>query len=96
MAEAVFARDYGCTEAEWLRSLPEAVGGHALALHPGAATVTIGEGGLRLQWQPLPPRCIALLRLPRLAVDFAFSGVTPAERAAFLRRFDLCMQRGGG
>ncbi|MBL8308097.1 MAG: hypothetical protein JNM33_15500 [Rubrivivax sp.] len=94
--EARFSRDCGCSETEWLRSLPEAVAPHALVLHAGAATVSLDHGHLHLRWQPLPPRRIALLRLPRLQVDFEFVGVAEAERQAFLRRFDLCMQRGGG
>jgi hypothetical protein len=92
-----FERDYACTEAEWLRWLPEAVHGHALAQPaPGHATVQLPQGGLTLHWQPLPPRRIALLVLPRLGVRFAFDRVAPADRAAFLRRFDLATQRGGG
>ncbi len=91
-----FERDYGCSLAEWLRSLPEAVHGHPLALAEGAATVRIGGGSLALRWERLPPRRIALLSLPRLAVHFAFDGVADPERVAFLRRFDLFMQRGGG
>jgi len=39
---------------------------------------------------------IALMRLPRLALRFAFSGVSEAERHAFMKRFDLYTQRGGG
>ena len=96
MVEPLFARDYGCSEAEWLRSLPRAVGAHALSLRDGAATVAIGAGQLRLQWRPLPPRRIALLNLPRLWVEFTFDGVAAEERQVFLRHFDLCLQRGGG
>lgn len=92
-----FERDCACTEAEWLRWLPEAVHGHALAQpQAGHAVVTLGTGTLTLRWQPLPPRRIALLVLPRLGVRFAFDGVPAPQRAAFLRRFDLATQRGGG
>ena len=34
--------------------------------------------------------------LQRLAVVFAFDGVDDAERHAFMKHFDLTMQRGGG
>jgi hypothetical protein len=94
--EVRFERDCGCTEAEWLRWLPGAVGTHALQLQPGSATVRIGDGVLRLRWLPLPPRQIALLRMPRLSVHFAFDEVDPASQAVFMRYFDLYMQRGGG
>jgi hypothetical protein len=44
----------------------------------------------------LEPRVIALVRLPPMQVRFAFDGVGADERAEFLRRFDLHLQRGGG
>ena len=49
-----------------------------------------------LAWQVLPPRRIALLCIPRLAVAFRFEGVDDAARQAFMRHFDLYTQRGGG
>lgn len=92
-----FEREMGCTEAEWLSWLPRAVHGHRLDLGPGRATVTIGGGALQLVWQALPPRQIALARLPRLAARFDFGDqVDEAARQAFMRTFDLYMQRGGG
>jgi hypothetical protein len=92
-----FEREHGCTEAEWLRCLPGAVGQHALA-HPtpGAALVRIGAGSLHLRWTELPPRGIALVSLPRLAVRYTFAEVDAPARAEFMRYFDLYMQRGGG
>lgn len=86
----------GCAEADWLRSLPGAVGGHPLQVRAGAATVAVGPGHLHLDWAVLPPRQIALMRLPRLAVTFVFEQVAPDERYRFMRHFDLHMQRGGG
>jgi hypothetical protein len=97
---AEFERDQGCTEAEWLAWLPGAVRGHALTLSAagGAAQVDIGSGGgvLDLVWHALPPRQIALVRLPRLAIRFRFTGVDEDARQRFMRYFDLYMQRGGG
>ena len=91
-----FQREHGSTEAEWLAQLPGAVGAHALHLAPGQARVSIGAGELQLQWSVLPVRQIALIRLPRLAVDYRFHDVPDDERHRFLRYFDLYMQRGGG
>jgi len=92
-----FEREMGCTEREWLSWLPRAVHGHALTLRDGGATVAIGEGRLFLHWQVLPPRQIGLARLPRLAAQFDFGEhVSEATRQAFMRTFDLYMQRGGG
>ncbi|NDY91744.1 hypothetical protein [Ideonella livida] len=93
-----FERDTGCTEAEWLGWLPGACGGHGLSLGPGPgqAQVRLGAGVLHLRWQVLAPRQIALVRLPRLWVVYRFEGVEAPERIAFMKRFDLHMQRGGG
>ncbi len=84
----------GCTESEWLSWLPGAVGGHALVID-GQQQAQVGAF-LRLSWRVMPPRTIALLRIARLAVRFEFTGLTPIERQAFMKQFDLFMQRGGG
>ena len=91
-----FERDMGTTETEWLTALPRALGDHVFVLGTGQARVQIDEGQLQLQWHPLPPRVIALLRLQRLAVSFVFAGVEEEARQRFMKRFDLTMQRGGG
>lgn len=93
-----FEREHGCTEAEWLQQLPGAVGAHALELDApaGRGCVAIGDGELQLHWQVLPPRQIALIRLPRLLVRYRFSGVDAEARNRFLRYFFLFMQKGGG
>jgi hypothetical protein len=93
-----FEREHGCTEADWLRDLPGAVGSHELQLAgPGAAEVPLQGGTLSLRWQVLPERRIALIRLPRMQVRYAFSdGVSLEARVQFMRLFDLHMRRGGG
>ncbi len=93
----VFDREYGCTEAEWLRSLPAAVAPHAWVPEPPSqALITVGDGRLHLGWTPLPSRRIALLNMPRLRVGFRFEAVPAPLRERFMRRFDLVLQRGGG
>lgn len=91
-----FQRDMGCTEAEWLGWLPVAVGGCPWRREGSAVRVTIGAGSLVLQWEVQPPRTIALMRLPVLRMHFRFQGLSADERYAFMRRFDLYTQRGGG
>jgi hypothetical protein len=91
-----FERDMACTEAEWLRWLPQAVGDHHWKLQTGSAGVRIGDGALGLKWQVGEPRVIALMKMPRLLVSFRFAGLGDAQRYQFMKRFDLFMQRGGG
>jgi hypothetical protein len=91
-----FERDMACTEADWLRWLPQAIGEREWHAGPGCARVQIGGGALQLSWRAAPPRRIALLELARLHVDFAFENVADEVRHAFMKRFDLYLQRGGG
>jgi hypothetical protein len=37
-----------------------------------------------------------LIRIPMLRVSFRFAGLDDAQRYAFMTRFDLYLQRGGG
>jgi len=91
-----FELEMGCTEAEWLGWLPEAIGERAWQREGAAARVQVENGKLTLDWVVEAPRVIALLRLPRLRVCFRFQAVSEAGRYAFMKRFDLHMQRGGG
>lgn len=92
-----FHREQGFTEADWLQCLPGAVAGRPLSIDaPGVATVVIGQGRLHLSWQVLPPRRIALMRMPVLATHYRFDNVPDADRQAFMKFFDLYTQRGGG
>ena len=91
-----FEREMGCSEAEWLRWLPQAIGDHHWKQQVQSAGVRIGDGALGLQWQVAAPRVIGLVSIPVLQVRFRFAGVDDAQRYTFMRRFDLYMQRGGG
>jgi hypothetical protein len=93
---ARFERDMGCTEQEWLGWLPAAMGGVVWQREAGCLSAQFSIGQLRLTWQVGEPRAIALVRIPRLMVQFEFDGVAEDERHRFMKRFDLYMQRGGG
>ena len=91
-----FEREMACTEAEWLRWLPAAIGENHWKLQDKSAGVRLGDGALGLKWQVAAPRVIALVRMPCFLVSFRFAGLDDAQRYAFMKRFDLYMQRGGG
>ena len=91
-----FDRDMGCTASDWLGWLPQAIGEHPWTCQTGAAAVRIGAGTLSLQWQTAAPRVIGQISIPVLQVSFRFAAVDEATRHAFMKRFDLYMQRGGG
>ena len=86
----------GTTEAEWLMRLPLAIGPQGWQREGSGVVVAFDAGQLQICWEALPPRTIALLRMQRLLVRFAFEGVDTEVRQQFMRRFDLTMQRGGG
>jgi len=91
-----FEREMTCSELDWLRWLPAAVGEHHWKQQPGSAGVRIGDGALGLKWQVAAPRVVGLISMPVLRVSFRFAGVDAPQRHAFMTRFDLYMQRGGG
>jgi hypothetical protein len=91
-----FDRDMGCTEAEWLGWLPAAMGDCPWQRTGSTAQAAIDKGTLSLRWQVMPPRVIALLRMPVLRVSFVMQGLDADQRYTFMKRFDLHMQRGGG
>lgn len=98
---ANFSREMGCTEAEWLRWLPAAIGAHPWQREGSQAQIQIQNpsaitGQLTLTWRVEPMRRIALMQMPCLWVNFSFEGMDAHQRWVFMRRFDLYMQRGGG
>lgn len=93
---AEFAREMWITEADWLRSLPGALGERKYRLASKQLEVELYEGSLTVSWQVESPRVMGLARFPRLRVSFTFNGLNPDERYVFMKRFDLYMHRGGG
>jgi hypothetical protein len=94
-----FERDMGTSEAEWMVALPRAMGAAQAAWQPQGerrAIVDLNPGHLVIDWEPLPERRIALLVMKRLLVRFRFEGTDAQQRLAFMRPFDLTLQRGGG
>ena len=91
-----FVREMGCTEQEWLGWLDAAMGDVVWQKNQQNLEANLYHGNLKITWQVGPERKIALMRMPVLKVTFSFSHVSEAQRYAFMKRFDLYMQRGGG
>jgi hypothetical protein len=96
LAPFVLRREMGCTREELARCLPGATGGAPAREEAGEVVVAVAGGEVRIAAEERPPRRIALLALPVLAVTFTFRGVDEDARRAFLARFDAWTQRGGG
>lgn len=93
-----FEQVMGCTVADLLRALPVALPGADIDTDAAAGVIrgAFADGTLRLAWQALPARRIALLDIPRLQVRFEYTGLSAERRREVQRRFDLATQRGGG
>ena len=63
----------------------------------GTVIFDVGQGHAEITFQELPGvRLGGLLQLPRAKVCLKFRDVSPVQREAFLRLFDVAFQRGGG
>ncbi len=91
-----FMREMGVTREEFLRLLPAAVGPLPWELEDDRLLIHHPDGPIHLILTQEPPRRIAALQLPVLGVTFRFFGPSAAARLAFMGRFDLVFQRGGG
>jgi hypothetical protein len=63
----------------------------------GNPVFDLDNGRVEIQFSPLPAKTLGgLLALPQASIILVFEDVQPAGRAAFIRRFDIAFQRGGG
>jgi hypothetical protein len=84
------------THAEFLRSLPAAAAGMECRIE--GARILLQDPPRRVEIRLGPEGSLALgsLRLPQTEVELRLEGFSPQAREAFLRRFALAFQRGGG
>lgn len=62
-----------------------------------SVTIAVGAGRAEISYAELPGmRLGGLLELPRASVTLTFDGVSAYEREAFIKRFEIAFQRGGG
>ncbi len=81
---------------EFLRLLPRAVKGAAITRQDNRIIITTGTGQVTITLAPETIRKLSLLEFPVTTVTMEFHDFNPSEQAAFLKRFDLAYQRGGG
>lgn len=95
MSDEILVRDMATTEREFRSGLsfafPEGV-----TERDGAFHVTHADAAMEIRIAPLPPRVIALLKLPRLDIRIHFTAGSLEQQQAMLARMDRAMQRGGG
>lgn len=89
-------REVAATPAEFERDLRKAWSGEIGARAPLQLALVDGDLELVIDLEPIEPRRIGLLTLPRLIARYRFSGGDEAARRRLLERLDRAMQRGGG
>ena len=95
-SETALVRQMALTHKEFLRTLPAASAGWE---HDTAGSrMLLSRNGLRVEIRlgAQRERRIGSLCLPQTEVELRFVGLDEDARRAFLRRFDLAYQRGGG
>lgn len=89
-------RVMACTPADLARWLVELTGSdHGLG-RTGTAELVLDWGVLTIEAAPMPPRRVALLRLPQLDVRFRYDPAFRDQARAWITHFDHHTQRGGG
>jgi hypothetical protein len=89
-----FPRSYDATisRGDFIRLLPAATGETGFIEQDGL----FRGRGWSLRFVPIPWLEIGMVRLERHRVELAFEGMTPEAEEAFMQRFTLYYQRGGG
>ncbi|MBI5901516.1 MAG: hypothetical protein HZB40_20130 [Rhodocyclales bacterium] len=86
------AYDATITRADFVRLLPEATGQPEFEERDGA----FHGSGWCIRFASVAPLEIGMVRLERYRVDIQFDGLDAEAEEAFMRRFTLTYQRGGG
>ncbi len=84
------------SEREFVKSL-SAVLPTGVALDGGRVVIPLRTGQVTITYEALPStRLGRSLELPRTRVILTFTSTGQSDRDAFLARFDIAFQRGGG
>ncbi|MGB1109159.1 MAG: hypothetical protein ACPG4N_02320 [Gammaproteobacteria bacterium] len=86
----------GCSRSEFHHSVKALLPESGWTRNGESYRWEIGNGSVELEAGEQTVQRIASLELPRLNVVLRFRGVNEEAKAAFLRRFEIAFQRGGG
>ena len=95
-ADIRFRKEMGITREEFLRALSGAFGERCYRIHQDEVFVTEAGRRIAISLSEQDERRLGALRLPRLRVDFIFSGFGRNEAEAFMTDLEVRFQRGGG
>lgn len=89
-------REMSITHKDFFRLLPRAVNGAPVTRNGNQAEIATGAGRVKITLAPETARKLGMMEFPVTPVSIEFDGFNPADQMAFLTRFDLAYQRGGG
>jgi hypothetical protein len=89
-------RRMALTHAEFLRTLPRAAPGMDCRIQGAEIQLSAPPRRVLITLDAERTRTLGSLLLPETEVHLRWEGFSPAEREAFLARFDLAFRRGGG
>ena len=91
-----FRKEMGATRKEFLRNLSAALGGQIRCV--GHKEFVFTEAGRRISitLYERPEQRIGALQLPRMLVEFTFSGYSDSEAKTLMKHLEIHFQRGGG
>ena len=84
------------THKDFFRLLPRAVNGVPVTRRDNQAHIATEAGRVKITLAPESIRKLGLMEFPVTGITIEFNGFSAAEQAAFLSRFDLAYQKGGG
>ena len=86
----------GLTHAEFFHNLPRAIEQRSYTVSGNTVTVDLGDRQVHISLGEQQVRRIAMLSLPYALIGFRFEGFSDVQQEAFMSRFNLYFQRGGG
>ena len=95
-ADNCLTREMSITHREFFRLLPRAVNEAPVSRQGNQVNITTSTGLVKITLAPETIRKIGIMEFPVTRLTIEFSSFNSAEREAFLARFDLAYQKGGG
>lgn len=91
-----FRKEMGITRKELLRNLKGALSGRTCRVEHNELIVSDAERRITITLCEQHERRIGSLQLPRMVVEFTFSGYSDSEAETLMTHIDIHFQRGGG
>jgi hypothetical protein len=91
-----FCKEMAITRKEFLRNLATALPAQSYRVERDKISIESPSRQIVIALNDQHQRRIGSLQLPRMRVDFSFSGYSQAEAESFMRHIDIHFRRGGG